>query len=314
MKAFTLPDQRSENVARALVDGIIAKHRVPCILHSDQGRNFESHVVRDLCKILGIEKTRTSPYHPQYDGLVKRTNRTIIDTLSKYCSSCSTDWDMWLQLIIGAYRSAPQSSTGYSPAELVYGRPPRLPSDVHWHEPPQRTHDPQSYLEQLVAKQQLAKEIVDAEMTAAHERQTQNYNANQTEPPRFKENDLVYMSNPVIGAGQSSKIRNRFTGPYRVVEARGDDNYVIQHPQVTVGSVPRNRLKRYYPRQESNDSAEATASTTVEAQEEAEDKRQSLADNTGTRPLSDFEIEEIDCLPGTTYADHGRDDHSSRDR
>ena len=138
---------------------------------------------------------------------------------------------MCLQLIIGVYRSAPQASTGYSPAELVYGRSPRLPPDVHWHEPPQRPHDPQSYLEQLVAKQRLAKEIVDAEMTAAQERQTQNYNANQTEPPRFKENDLVDKSNPAIGAGQSSKIRNRFTGPYRVVEARGDDNYVIQHPQ-----------------------------------------------------------------------------------
>ena len=62
VEAFALPDQRRETVARALVDGVIARHVVPCILHSDQGRNFESHVVRDLCKILGIEKRRVHPH------------------------------------------------------------------------------------------------------------------------------------------------------------------------------------------------------------------------------------------------------------
>ena len=85
VEAFALPDQRSETVARALVDGVVARHGVPCILHSDQGRNFEGHVIRDMCKILGVEKTRTSPYHPQCDGLVERMNRTIIDTLKILC-------------------------------------------------------------------------------------------------------------------------------------------------------------------------------------------------------------------------------------
>ena len=137
---------------------------------------------------------------------------------------------MRLQIVIGAYRSAPQSSTGFSPAQLVYGRSLRLPSDVLGHEPAQHPHDPQGYLEQLIAKQRLAREVVDAEIAAAQDRQTRNYN-DRTEPPGFEKDDLVYKLNPAVGAGQSRKIRNRFTGPYRVIEARGDANYVIQHPQ-----------------------------------------------------------------------------------
>jgi hypothetical protein len=81
-----------------------------------------------------------------------------------------------------------------------------------------------------MAKQRLAREVVEAEIAAAQDRQAQNYNS-QMEPPGFQKDDLVYKSNPAVGAGQSSKLRNRFAGLYRVVEAKGEVNYVIQHPQ-----------------------------------------------------------------------------------
>ena len=214
---------------------------------------------------------------------------------------------MWLQIVIGAYRSAPQSSTGFSPAQLVYGRSLRLPSDVLGHEPAQHPHDPQGYLEQLIAKQRLAREVVDAEIAAAQDRQTRNYN-DLTEPPGFKKDDLVYKLNPAIGAGQSRKIRNRFTGPYRVIEARGDANYVIQHPQGGRRQcVHRNRLKHCYRRQlhKSTDSGETTA-TTEGTQLGDEGNHRPLVTNTGAGPLSAFEIEEIDCEPGRTDTDPDR--------
>eukprot|EP00731_Ephydatia_muelleri_P012980 Em0007g290a len=49
----------------------------------DQGRNFESGLIRDICQLLGVKKARTTPYHPESDGLVERfNNRTLIDMLS----------------------------------------------------------------------------------------------------------------------------------------------------------------------------------------------------------------------------------------
>ena len=90
-EVFALPDQRSETVARTLVDGVITRHGVPSVLHSDQGRNFEGKVIKELSMILGMTKVRTTPYHPQCDGLVERLNRTLVDILAKYCSSCPGD-------------------------------------------------------------------------------------------------------------------------------------------------------------------------------------------------------------------------------
>ena len=62
-------------------------------LHSDQGRQFEGHLVAQICKMLGIKKTRTTPYHPQSDGLVERFNRTLVSILSAVVRDRHTDWE-----------------------------------------------------------------------------------------------------------------------------------------------------------------------------------------------------------------------------
>ena len=67
-EAFPVPDQHATTVARILVDGIVSRHGVPLKLHSDQGRSFENQVIRELYKMLNIQKTRTTPYHPRPVG------------------------------------------------------------------------------------------------------------------------------------------------------------------------------------------------------------------------------------------------------
>ncbi|KAL0147701.1 hypothetical protein M9458_056979 [Cirrhinus mrigala] len=78
-EAFALPDQEAETVANALVEGMFSRFGVPQSIHSDQGRNFESKVFSCMCSQLGINKTRTTPLHPQSDGLVERFNRTLAE-------------------------------------------------------------------------------------------------------------------------------------------------------------------------------------------------------------------------------------------
>ena len=51
----------------------VCRFGAPDYLHTDQGRNFESNLFSKICKLLGVSKTRTTPYHPQSDGLVERT-------------------------------------------------------------------------------------------------------------------------------------------------------------------------------------------------------------------------------------------------
>ena len=81
VEVYPIPNQEAITVARKLRDELFCRFSLPEQLHSDQGRQFESEILTHLCKFLHIDKTRTTPYHPQSDGLVERFNRTLIQML-----------------------------------------------------------------------------------------------------------------------------------------------------------------------------------------------------------------------------------------
>ena len=74
-----------------LVKDYICRFVVPTELHSNQGRVFT-----EMCTILGIKKTRTTPLHPQSDGMVERMNRTLEAQLSKIVNEHQCDWDQYV--------------------------------------------------------------------------------------------------------------------------------------------------------------------------------------------------------------------------
>ena len=79
--AIALPDQKTATIVTALRDQVFTMVGPPRRLHSDQGRNFESHILSELCKAFGVEKSRTTPYHPMGDRLVDRMNRSLLNLL-----------------------------------------------------------------------------------------------------------------------------------------------------------------------------------------------------------------------------------------
>ena len=83
VEAFPLAVTDSETLASVLMDEVVCRYGVPRSLHSDQGANLNSQVICALCKRLGINKTRTTAYHPQGNGQVERFNRTLEAILSK---------------------------------------------------------------------------------------------------------------------------------------------------------------------------------------------------------------------------------------
>ena len=86
----------------------------------------------EICSLLHIQKTRTTPYHPRGDGLVERFNRTLQDMLATTCKNHPFEWDAHLRKVCMAYNSSVQSSTGYTPFYLMmFGRQARLPGRCH---------------------------------------------------------------------------------------------------------------------------------------------------------------------------------------
>ena len=80
--ALALPDATAPTVATGLKEHAFCYFGLPEQIHSDQGAQFEGELMVELCDIWGIKKTRTSPYHPQGNGVVERGNRTLGDALS----------------------------------------------------------------------------------------------------------------------------------------------------------------------------------------------------------------------------------------
>ena len=96
---------------------------------TDRGPSFLSKLMLAVCSVLEIKKINTSTYHPQSDGLVERFNRTLTDMLAKSAKN-TTDWDTCLPYVLFAYRATFDASTAESPFFLLYGRDPRLPTEL----------------------------------------------------------------------------------------------------------------------------------------------------------------------------------------
>ena len=130
MEAFALPNQEATTVANKLVDEVFLRFSVPEQQHTDQGRQFESQLLHEICKLLNIHKTRTTPYHPQSDGLVERLNRTLLSMLSTCTHDHPFNWEQQLRKVCMAYNSSVQSSTGNTPFYLMFGCQAQLSVDI----------------------------------------------------------------------------------------------------------------------------------------------------------------------------------------
>ena len=128
-EAIPLRSIDAEHIAEELVK-VFSRVGVPKEILTDQGSNFTSQLLAEVYRLLHVQPIKTSPYHPQTDGLVERFNQTLKAMLRKTAWDKGKDWDKWVPYLLFAYREVPQSSTGFSPFELVYGRQVRGPLDI----------------------------------------------------------------------------------------------------------------------------------------------------------------------------------------
>ncbi|KAL5517635.1 hypothetical protein EMCRGX_G003217 [Ephydatia muelleri] len=112
VEVYAIRNQEATTVAKKLVDEMFCRFSPPEQLHSDQGRQFESDLVKEICELLQIRKTRTTPYHPQCNGMVERFNQTLLDMLSTAVGNHQADWQQHIRKLCLAYNSSVHSSTG----------------------------------------------------------------------------------------------------------------------------------------------------------------------------------------------------------
>ena len=246
VEAYPMPNQEATTVAELLVKQFICWFGVPLLIHSDQGRNFESELFAEMCRLLGIKKTRTTPYHPQSDGMVERFNRTLEVQLSKFAVHNQKDWDEHIPFLLMAYRSATHDTTHCSPVKMMLGRELKMPIDLMFgrpeDEPPQTAT---SYASVLQERLERVHEFARGHMQLMSNRMKQRYDPLLEHQP-LEAGEAVWLYNPQRKKGLTPKMQRPWQGPYVITKQINDLVYRIQlGPRAKPKVVHRNRLWRY---------------------------------------------------------------------
>lgn len=254
-EAYAMPNHTAETVANTFVEQFVCRFGTPREVFTDQGREFESRLFYCMCKELGIEKTRTSPFHPQSDGMVERFNRTMECMLTNYVSGNQRDWDVSLPFITMAYRSTEHDSTKFTPNMLMLGREVEMPLDIVVGLPLQEDFSGSyrenqaphiGYAERLRYRLETSFEVVRTNLGKQMTRQKHHYDRGSKGTTRYQTGDSVWLYNPTRKIGLSPKLRPTWDGPYVVTKRLTDVTYRIRkNPRCKPKVVHSDRLKPY---------------------------------------------------------------------
>ena len=258
VEVMPIADQTAVTVARAIYNAVISRLGCPATIHSDQGRNYESSIFHELCKLLQIKKTRSSPRHPQGNGKSERFNRCILSMIKCYILDDKAEWDLHLQCIAAAYRSSMHESTGMTPNLMMLGREVCLPVDIIFKTSAPSDHQPVNhgeYVGKLREKLQRAHSIARQKTKTSIERQRHYYNINKKQMSYKVGEKVLYLHE------SPGKLDAVYKGPCTISKKLSDLTYGIkmredvdipcrrQKTTYLYKVVHHDKLKPYHPRE-----------------------------------------------------------------
>ena len=236
---FPAPDQQAIRIVKLLTEHIVPFFGVPEALLSDRETKLLSHLMLDVCKLLGIKKLNTTAYHPQCDGMVERFNRTLKTMIRKHVTDFGKQWDQYLPGLLWAYRNTPHESTGEKPSYLLFGIDCRSPTEACLMPPNGlRPVDIEDYREELTLSLSSARITTAESVQKAQSRYKAQYDRKSTNRS-YKPGDWILIRFPQDETGSQRKLSRPWHGLYRVLSTRDPDVtaqkvYLPEHEQIQV--------------------------------------------------------------------------------
>ena len=226
-EAYAIPNQRASTCAKVLIKNWICWFVVPDSVHSDQGRNFESTVFQETCMLLGINKTRSTAYHPEGNGQVENLHRTMKRMLTARAEEQPGAWDEQLDLCMMAYRSSVHASTVHSPFELIFGHEMRIPLDVMMGNADETESTYTKFVVDLRERLIQAHQDVREKLKVAQRRQKDAFDKG-VKYTVYQPGDLVLRFSPQIKPSEPNKFHRQWEGPYEIVERVSEVTYRVR--------------------------------------------------------------------------------------
>ena len=130
IQAFVKKNHMARMTAQVLYNNYFSVFGFPQHLISDQGTEFCGNIIAVMCSLLGVEKIRTMPYHPQMNRSAERVHQALQRMIGKLDPGKRKKWPTHIGSIIIDYNSTRSLVTGYSPYYLMFRRRPWLPIDL----------------------------------------------------------------------------------------------------------------------------------------------------------------------------------------
>ena len=249
-EAYAMPNQQAVTVAEILVKKWIHVYGEPQQVHSDQGTNFMSELIKQICRIYDIEQTRTTPYHPQGDGQVERYNRTMMNIVYSLVEK-NDEWDEVLPYAQSAYNGTIHEVTSFTPNYLWFGR--ELRSTIGRLVPAPDEGQETTYVEYVKNMRDRMNQAYDVTRTALKRQAlvTKKYYDRKMRLIKYEPGTpvLIYDHTKRPDKGER-KILASYKGPYWVLDVLGQVNFRIQEKEDgPMMIVHHNRMKPYVSRQ-----------------------------------------------------------------
>ena len=242
-EAFPLRNKEAETIAKVLVEQVFSRLGAPLSVLSDQGKEVDGRIMREICRLFGIEKLRTTPYKPSTNQ-VERFHRTLNAILGKTVAEHQKDWDTRRVFALSAYRATRHRATGYSRNFLVLGREMRAPLDIIYGR--QETgSDYDSFVEEARDRMVQAYDSVRQQLQRSAGYNKRYYDIG-IRPSRFEGGQWVSYFNPRKLQGKQMKWTQQYEGPYLILKMH---TTVVAEIQQSSRTKPRavhiDKLKKF---------------------------------------------------------------------
>lgn len=225
-EGFAMKTQSAKEIAEHLYSGVITRYGCPRVLFSDRGQPFMSKIVTAMCEILQISMHH-STYHPNTNGTVERQNHTLAQSLRTYCQDGHGKWPSLIPGILMAFRRSVSSATGFSPFHMFFGEEMKPSFDIALQPKEFLPQDTKDYINQFISNLKIAHRI--ASQNEAVQKDKDKIRHDQTaKVQRFAIGDLVLLKTHKFPKGQSRKLCDKASGPYRIEEIGPNYTYAIR--------------------------------------------------------------------------------------
>lgn len=223
MEAYPLPNQYSHIVAEKLVNEFVSRFGIPLEIHTDQGTNFQSNLFQELCRLLDIHKTKSTPFHPSSNGLIEKFNQTLGKMIKSYVDENKRKWDFYIPILMSAYRSTVHPSTGFSPNKLMLGREVNLPHELLYPLPRHNAQKPvNEYVDDLRVHMEDIYHVARENLKQSGEKQKRDHDTRIIDKP-FLVGSLVFRKKPFF-----KKLESPWSGPFVVIKQLSPVVYKIR--------------------------------------------------------------------------------------